>query len=42
MRRVLGILTFLCLSLFGFLPAHAGVDVRVSDNRIADILAEDS
>lgn len=30
MRRVLGILTFLCLSLFGFLPAHAGVDVRVN------------
>jgi hypothetical protein len=30
MRRVLGILTFLCLSLFGFFPAHAGVDVRVN------------
>lgn len=30
MRRVLGILTFLCLSLFGLLPVHAGVDVRVN------------
>jgi hypothetical protein len=30
MRRVLGILAFLGLSLFGLLPAHAGVDVRVN------------
>jgi hypothetical protein len=30
MRRVLGILVFLCLSLFGLLPAQAGVDVRVN------------
>jgi hypothetical protein len=30
MRRVLGILACLGLSLFGLLPAHAGVDVRVN------------
>jgi len=30
MRRVLGILAFLGLSLFGLMPAHAGVDVRVN------------